>query len=118
MIFQLLAFVYFITTAFSSPINPYLVCEGKKWQTIFTFFTTNYIAHALTIIPDPGANLFAQSVFSLSALTVPPGHHTFITYNGTKTAASLSMDIGIKALYAPPWGPPSARSPTPLAQSF
>ena len=49
---------------------------------------------------------------------MPPGHHTFITYNGTKTAASLSMDIGIKALYAPPWGPPSARSPTPLAQSF
>ena len=71
MIFQLLVFVFFVTTAFSSPINPHLVCEGKRWESIFTFFATNYIAHALTIVPDPGANWFAQIVFSFTALMVP-----------------------------------------------
>ena len=71
MIFQLLVFVYFVTTAFSSPIDPHLVCEGKRWESIFTFFATNYIAHAFTIIPDPGANLFAQTVIRFSALMVP-----------------------------------------------
>ena len=71
MIFQLLVFVYFVTTAFSSPIDPHLVCEEKKWQSIFTFFITNYIAHAFTIIPDPGATWFAQTVFSFTALMVP-----------------------------------------------
>ena len=71
MIFQLLVFVYFVITAFSSPINPQLVCEGKRWESIFTFFITNYIAHAFTIVPDPGANWFAQTVFSFSALMVP-----------------------------------------------
>ena len=71
MIFQLLVFVYFVTTAFSSPIDPHLVCEEKKWQNILTFFITNYIAHAFTIIPDPGANWIAQTVFSFSALMVP-----------------------------------------------
>ena len=71
MIFQSLVFVHFVTTAFSSPINPHLVCEGKRWESIFTFFTTNYIAHAFTIIPDPGATWFAQTVFSFSALMVP-----------------------------------------------
>ena len=71
MIFQLLVFVYFVTTAFSSPIDPHLVCEGKRWESIFTFFATNYIAHAFTIIPDPGANLFPQTVIRFSALMVP-----------------------------------------------
>ena len=71
MIFQLLVFVYFVTTAFSSPINPHLVCEGKRWESIFTFFITNYIAHAFTIVPDPGANWIAQIVFGFSALMVP-----------------------------------------------
>ena len=71
MIFQLLVFVYFVTTAFSSPIDPHLVCEGKRWESIFTFFITNYIAHAFTIIPNPGANWFAQIVFNFSALMVP-----------------------------------------------
>ena len=71
MIFQLLVFVYFVTTAFSSPIDPHLVCEEKKWQSIFTFFITNYIAHAFTIVPDPGANWVAQIVFGFSALMVP-----------------------------------------------
>ena len=71
MIFLLLVFVYFVTTAFSSPINPYLVCEEKRWQNILTFFITNYIAHAFTIVPDPGANWIAQIVFSFSTLTVP-----------------------------------------------
>ena len=72
MIFQLLVFVYFITNAFSSPIiNPHLVCEENRWQIIFTFFTTNYIAHALTIIPASGANWANQIVLSFSALMVP-----------------------------------------------
>ena len=71
MIFQLLVFVYFVTTAFSSPIDPHLVCEEKRWQNILTFFITNYIAHAFTIIPDPGANWIAQAVFNFSALMVP-----------------------------------------------
>ena len=71
MIFQLLVFVHFITTAFSSPINPHLVCGEKRWQSILTFFITNYIAHAFTIVPEPGANWVAQIVFSFSALMVP-----------------------------------------------
>ena len=71
MIFRLLVFVYFVTTAFSSPIDPHLVCEEKRWQSVFTFFITNYIAHAFTIVPDPGANWVAQTVFSFSALMVP-----------------------------------------------
>ena len=71
MIFQLLVFVYFVTTAFSSPIDPHLVCEGKRWESVFTFFATNYIAHAFTVIPDPGANWIAQTLFNFSALMVP-----------------------------------------------
>ena len=71
MIFQLLVFVYFVTVTFSSPINPHLVCEEKRWQNILTFFITNYIAHAFTIVPEPGANWIAQIVFSFSALMVP-----------------------------------------------
>ena len=71
MIFQLLVFVYFVTAAFSSPINPYLVCEGKRWESIFTFFATNYIAHALTAIPVPGANWADQTLSTFSALMVP-----------------------------------------------
>ena len=71
MIFQLLVFVYFVTAAFSSPINPYLVCEGKRWESIFTFFASNYIAHALTTIPVPGANWVDQTLLTFSALMVP-----------------------------------------------
>ena len=71
MIFRLLVFVYFVTTAFSSPIDPHLVCEEKKWQNILTFFATNYIAHILTAIPDPGANWRNQVVFKLSTLMFP-----------------------------------------------
>ena len=71
MIFQLLVFVYFVTTAFSSPIDPHLVCEGKRWESILTFFITNYIAHAFTVVPDPGANWIAQIVFGFTALMVP-----------------------------------------------
>ena len=70
MIFQLLVFAYFITTAFSSPIYPYLVCEGS-WKSIFSFFATNYIAHALTAIPVPGANWLDHISFSLMALFLP-----------------------------------------------
>ena len=70
MIFQLLVFVYFITTAFSSPISPYLVCE-KGWHNILVFFATNYIAHALTAIPVPGANWLDHISFSLMALFLP-----------------------------------------------
>ena len=70
MIFQLLVFAYFITTAFSSPIYPYLVCEGS-WKGIFSFFATNYIAHALTAIPVPGANWFNHFLSSFNALTLP-----------------------------------------------
>ena len=71
MTFQLLVFVYFVTTAFSSPIDPHLVCEEKRWQNIFVFFTTNYVAHALTAIPVPGANWANQVFLSFSALMVP-----------------------------------------------
>ena len=71
MISQLLVFVYFITTAFSSPINPYLVCEERRWQIIFVFLTTNYIAHALTIIPFPGAKWTHHLFFSFRALFLP-----------------------------------------------
>ena len=71
MIFQLLVFVYFITTALSSPISPYLVCEEKRWQNIFVFLTTNYIAHALTAIPAPGAKWANSLNFSFSALILP-----------------------------------------------
>ena len=71
MIFQLLGFVYFVTTAFSSPIDPHLVCEEKRWQNIFVFFTTNYIAHALTAIPVPGANWANQMCLGFGAVMVP-----------------------------------------------
>ena len=70
-IFQILIFAYFLTTVFSSPIKPYLVCEEKRWQSIFVFLTTNYIAHALTTIPPPGAKLSLHLVTSLSVLLVP-----------------------------------------------
>ena len=71
MSFQLLVFVYFVTTAFSSPTDPRLVCGGKRWESILAFFKTNYIAHAFTVVPEPGANWIAQIVFSFSALMVP-----------------------------------------------
>ena len=71
MIFQLLVFVYFITTAFSSPISPYFVCEEKRWHNILVFFATNYIAHALTAIPVPGAKWLDHINFSSMALFVP-----------------------------------------------
>ena len=71
MIFQLLVFVYFITTASSSPISPYLVCEEKRWHNILVFFAANYIAHALTAIPVPGAKWLDHINFSSMALFVP-----------------------------------------------
>ena len=65
MIFQLLVFAYFITTAFSSPISPYILYEEKRWQSIFLFLTTNYIAHAITTIPVPGAKRVGFGVLLL-----------------------------------------------------
>ena len=70
MIFQLLSFVYLITAAFSSPVSPHLFCEEKRWQSIFAFFTTNYIAHALTTIPAPGTS-WSHFVLSIRALLLP-----------------------------------------------
>ena len=71
MIFQLLIFVYLITSAFSSPISPHLFCEEKKWQSIFVFFTANYFAHALTTIPDPGAKWTNHLGSSTRTLLLP-----------------------------------------------
>ena len=71
MIFQLLVFSFFITTAFSIPISPYLSCEEQRWQSIFVFLTTNYIAHAITTIPVPGAKWKHHLFFSFRALLLP-----------------------------------------------
>ena len=71
MIFQLLVFAYFITTAFSSPISPYILCEEKKWQSIFLFLTTNYIAHAITTIPVPGAKRARHLFMGFGVLLLP-----------------------------------------------
>lgn len=71
MIFQMLIFAYFLTTVFSSPIKHYLVCEEKKWESIFVFLTANYIAHVLTTIPPPGAKLFLHFMTSSTVLLVP-----------------------------------------------
>ena len=71
MIFQLLVFAYFITTAFSSPISPHLFCEEKGWQSIFVFLATNYIAHALTTIPDPGVKWKDHLLTGFVALLLP-----------------------------------------------
>ena len=71
MIFQLLVFAYFITTAFSSPISPHLFCEEKRWQSIFVFLATNYIAHALTTIPNPGVKWKDHLFTGFVALLLP-----------------------------------------------
>ena len=71
MIFQLLLSAYFITAAFSIPISPHLVCEEKRWQSIFVFLATNYIAHAFTTIPFPGAKLMRHLFLSFRALLLP-----------------------------------------------
>ena len=71
MIFQLLVSAYFITAAFSIPISPHLVCEEKRWQSIFVFLATNYIAHAFTTIPFPGAKLMRHLFLSFRALLLP-----------------------------------------------
>ena len=71
MIFQLLVFVYLTTAAFSSPISPHLFCEEKRWQSIFIFFATNYFAHALTTIPNPGANWTHHLLSSTRTLLLP-----------------------------------------------
>ena len=70
MIFQLLLFAYFITTVFSSPNYPFIACEGS-WKNVFTFFATNYIAHALTAIPVPGARWFDHFASSFITLNLP-----------------------------------------------
>ena len=71
MIFQSLVFAYFITTAFSSPISPHLFCEEKRWQSIFVFLATNYIAHALTTIPNPGVKWKDHLFTGFVALLLP-----------------------------------------------
>ena len=71
MIFRLLVFACLITTAFSSPISPHLFCEEKRWQSIFVFLTTNYIAHALTTIPDPGEKWTDHLFIGFVALLLP-----------------------------------------------
>ena len=71
MIFQLLIFVYLITSAFSSPISPHLFCEEKKWQSIFVFFTANYFAHALTTVPIPGSKWTHHLGSGIRALLLP-----------------------------------------------
>ena len=71
MIFQLLVFACSITTAFSSPISPHLFCEEKRWQSIFVFLTTNYIAHALTTIPNPGVKWKNHIFTGFVALLLP-----------------------------------------------
>ena len=65
MIFRLLELAFFITTAFSIP---YLSIEKQRWQTIFVFLTTNYIAHAITTIAVPGAKWKRHLFFSFRAL--------------------------------------------------
>ena len=71
MTLQLLVYAYFITTAFAVPISPHLVCEEKRWQSIFVFLATNYIAHALTTIPAPGAKVMHHLSLSFRALLLP-----------------------------------------------
>ena len=71
MTLQLLVYAYFITTAFAVPISPHLVCEEKRWQSILVFLATNYIAHALTTIPAPGATAMLHLSLSLFALLFP-----------------------------------------------
>ena len=71
MTLQLLVYAYFITIAFAVPISPHLVCEEKRWQSIFVFLATNYIAHALTTIPAPGAKLMRHLSLSFRALLLP-----------------------------------------------
>ena len=68
MIFRLLELAFFITTAFSIP---YLSIEKQRWQTIFVFLTTNYIAHAITTTPVPGAKWKQHLFFSFRALLLP-----------------------------------------------
>ena len=71
MIFQLLVFACFIITAFSLPISPSLVCDERRWQSVLVFFTVNYIAHALTIIPSPGAKMWHHLLQALRVLLLP-----------------------------------------------
>ena len=45
-----------------------LSIEKQRWQTIFVFLTTNYIAHAITTIAVPGAKWKHHLFFSFRAL--------------------------------------------------
>lgn len=51
--------------------QPGLLCVPPGWTDIFTFFATNYVAHAATVLARPGQSLSETFMDVVSALFVP-----------------------------------------------
>jgi hypothetical protein len=85
--FVLLLFVYYFPLVISaSPLssstvtlppgasnhgNPNLVCVPTKWTDIAVFFLGNYLAHAATVIGQPGASFLDTTLDGIKALLIP-----------------------------------------------
>jgi hypothetical protein len=51
--------------------NPKLLCTPPEWYDFIIFFFTNYVAHASTVVPEPGQSPLRAGVYILLALTLP-----------------------------------------------
>ena len=51
--------------------NPNLLCFPPKWYDYITFFMTNYVAHAATLIALPGESTVDTVYWSVTALFLP-----------------------------------------------
>jgi hypothetical protein len=52
--------------------DPKLLCLPTKWTDIAIFFIGNYIAHAATVLQDPGSSHQESMMVAIWALLVPP----------------------------------------------
>src|SRR5579871_6863329 len=51
--------------------DPKLICEPAKWTDIAIFFLGNYVAHAATVVFEPGMDTWETCVITASALLLP-----------------------------------------------
>lgn len=51
--------------------DPNLVCVPPSWADLASFFGTNYLAHAATLIPRPGQSLVETAIDTANALFIP-----------------------------------------------
>ncbi|KAK3303886.1 uncharacterized protein B0T15DRAFT_575445 [Chaetomium strumarium] len=72
--------------------NPKLLCTPPEWYDFIIFFFTNYVAHAATVVPEPGQSPVMAALQILLALTLP-GSAVFRAVNAiARHAATETKD--------------------------